>query len=134
MKKTAPKLARKNTTATKTDLKETENRFSNKLKETEERLNKKIDNGLKQTEERLNKRIDRVLKYVRFEIEPLKAFYKEMREFKDKVLDRLDWLIGKYEKFEQEYTIQNEHNSRMLDRIENHEKRIITLEKTSTIN
>lgn len=119
MKKTAPKLARKNTTATKTDLKETENRFSNKLKETEDRL---------------NRRIDRVLKYIKFEIEPFKEFNKEMSVFKNKVLDRLDWLIGKYEKFDQEYTVQSEQNRRILDRIENHEKRITSLEKSSPLN
>ena len=119
MNKSAGKLINKNNLASKTDLKETENRFSNKLRETEERL---------------NKRIDRVLKYIRFEIEPLKEFNKEMREFKNKVLDKMDWLIGKFQKFEEEYMIQNEHNSRTLDRIENHEKRITSLEKSSPLN
>ena len=119
MNKSAQKLINKNNLASKTDLKATENRFSNKLKETEDRL---------------NKRIDRVLKYIKFEIEPLKEFNKEMREFKNKVLDRLDWLIGKYEKFEQEYTVEVEQNRRILDKLENHENRINKIEKSSATN
>ena len=57
-----------------------------------------------------------------------------MREFKNKVLDKMDWFIEKFQKFEEEYMIQNEHNSRTLDRIENHEKRISSLESRKVLH
>ena len=57
-----------------------------------------------------------------------------MREFKNKVLDKMDWFIGKFQKFEEEYMIQNEHNSRTLDRIENREKRISSLESKKVLH
>lgn len=91
----------------------------------ETRLNK----DLKAVEERLNKRIDRVLKYIDFKIQPFEEMRIEFIDFKNKVFDRFDWLIGRYKKFEDEYTIQAEQNKRILDRIENHEIRITNIEK-----
>lgn len=114
------------------DISKLEKKFATKkdFKKTEDRLNKRTG----QVESSINKRIDRVLKYIDFKIKPLEEFRKEMLEFKDKVLDRLDWLIGKYQKFEDEYTIQAEQNRRILDRIENHEKRISSIEKLPSIS
>ena len=84
---------------------------------------------LKDTELRLNTRIDRMTKYVDFELEPVNDFKKEFKDFKNKVFDKLDWLIGKYNKFEAEHTVLTEQNNRTNDKLTNHEKRIFSLEQ-----
>lgn len=84
---------------------------------------------LKDTELRLNKRIDRVTKYVNFEIEPVTDFKKEFKDFKNKVFDKLDWLIGKYNKFEDEHNVLSEQNTRTNNKLDNHEDRIVNLEQ-----
>lgn len=86
-------------------------------------------NDLKESEGRLNKRIDRMTKYVDFEIEPVTDFKKEFKDFKNKVFDKLDWLIGKYNKFEAEHTVLTEQNNRTNDKIDVHEERISGLEQ-----
>jgi len=84
---------------------------------------------LKDTELRLNTRIDRMTKYVDFELEPVNDFKKEFKDFKNKVFDKLDWLIGKYNKFEAEHTVLTEQNNRTNNKINNHEERILSLEQ-----
>ncbi|VVA43372.1 conserved hypothetical protein [Candidatus Roizmanbacteria bacterium] len=86
-------------------------------------------NDLKESELRLNKRIDRMTKYVDFEIEPVTDFKKEFKDFKNKVFDKLDWLIGKYNKFEAEHTVLTEQNNRTNDKLDVHEERISGLEQ-----
>ncbi|MEK7495554.1 MAG: hypothetical protein AAB788_02525 [Patescibacteria group bacterium] len=84
---------------------------------------------LNETESRLNTRIDRMTKYVNFELEPVDDFKKEFKDFKDKIFDKLDWLIGKYNKFEEEHTVLTEQNKRSNSKLDNHEKRIFSLEQ-----
>jgi len=85
---------------------------------------------LKEVEKRLNNRMDRIQRYMDFKINPIENAVAELIGFKNKILDRLDWLIGKYQKFEKEYTVQVQQNKRILDRLENHENRIISIEKS----
>lgn len=115
-----------NGVAMKKDLDGVETRLNRDLKCTEKRLN----GDLRKTEERLNKRIDQVMEYIDFKIKPFEEMSRDFYDFKNKTLDRLDWLIGRYQKFEDEYTIQTEQNKRILDRLENHENRIYTIEKS----
>ena len=68
-------------------------------------------------------------KYVDFEIEPVTDFKKEFKDFKNKVFDKLDWLIGKYNKFEAEHTVLTEQNNRTNDKLDVHEERISGLEQ-----
>lgn len=84
---------------------------------------------LKDSESRLNKRIDRMTKYINFELEPVNDFKKEFNDFKDKVFDKLDWLIGKYKKFEEEHTVLIVQNKRTNSKLDNHEVRIVSLEQ-----
>lgn len=86
-------------------------------------------NDLKESEWRLNKRIDRMTKYVDFEIEPVTDFKKEFKDFKNKVFDKLDWLIGKYNKFEDEHAVLTEQTNRVNGKLDNHEKRIFSMEQ-----
>ena len=112
---------------TDTDVKKLEKTFVSK-----KYFDDKLDvakKDLKDTELRLNKRIDRVTKYVNFEIEPITDFKKEFKDFKNKVFDKLDWLIGKYNKFEAEHTVLTEQNNRTNNKINNHEERILSLEQ-----
>ncbi len=85
---------------------------------------------IKDSERRLNKRMDRMLKYLDFRFKPLEEMSRDFFDFKSKIFDRLDWLIGRYQKFEDEYTVQAEQNKRILDKLDNHENRINTLEKS----
>ena len=87
-------------------------------------------NDLKELEYKLNSRMDRMQKYIDFKINPFEEMHRDFYDFKNKIFDRLDWLIDRYQKFEDEYTIQVEQNKRILDRLENHKNRIDNIEKS----
>ena len=75
---------------------------------------KKTTNGLatkkdlKETEERLDKKINAVKNYFDFQLEPIHEFVKEFKEFKNNIFDKLDWLIGRYRKFDEELAVKTE--------------------------
>ena len=93
--------------ATKKDLEKTELLLKRDFKSTENYLNYKIDS--------LEKKVD--------------EFKEEFVEFKDSVLKSLDWLVGAFKKFNDEHTILAEQNKRSNDKLNNHEKRIFSLEQ-----
>jgi len=81
------------------------------------------------TQEYVDKRFERLFKYLDHRFEPLDKLVNGFDEFKDKVLTNLDWLTGKYRKFEEEHTVLTEQNSRNINKLENHENRITVLEQ-----
>lgn len=72
---------------------------------------------------------DRILNYVNHELEPLKKMSEEFYGFKNGIYDKLDWLIGAFNKFNEKHTTLTEQNSRFDDRLTNHESRLQVLEK-----
>ena len=82
--------------------------------------------------EKHKKDIDRVIEYVnlRFEaIEEIYQFRKEFKEFKESVLKTLDFLVGAYKKFDDEYFLIS-HQLLNVDKIlGKHETRITRLEE-----
>lgn len=95
---------------TKKDLKKTELLLKRDLKSTENYLNYKIDT--------LEKKVD--------------DFKEEFIGFKDSVLKSLDWLVGAFKKFDEEHTVLSEQNKRTNGKLDNHEKRIFSLEQRIT--
>lgn len=83
---------------------------------------KKLELNLKGTENFLNYKINTLEKKVDF-------FKEEFKEFKDSVLKSLDWLVGAFTKFNEEHTVLSEQNKRTNIKLENHGKRIFTLEQ-----
>lgn len=81
------------------------------------------------TKEYVDKRFERLFKYLDQRFEPLDRLVNGFDEFKDKVLINLDWLTGKYKKFEEEHTVLTGQNSRNINKWDNHEKRISSLEQ-----
>ncbi len=81
------------------------------------------------TKEYVDKRFERLFKYLDQRFEPLDKLVNGFDEFKNKVLTNLDWLTGKYKKFEEEHTVLTEQNSRNINELGNHEKRIFSLEQ-----
>ncbi len=79
------------------------------------------------TKEYVDKRFERLFKYLDQRFEPLDKLVNGFNEFKDKVLTNLDWLTGKYRKFEEEHTVLTEQNSRNINKLENHENKITGL-------
>lgn len=84
---------------------------------------------LKDSESRLNKRIDRLSEDIDYKLEPLFEFKEEMANFKDSVLKSLDWLVGAFKKFEEEHTVLTAQNKRTNGKLDNHEARIVSLEQ-----
>ncbi len=84
------------------------------------------------TQEYVDERFKRLFKYLDQRFEPLDKLVKGFDEFKDKVFINLDWLTGKYNKFEEEHTVLTEQNSRNINKLDNHEKRISSLEQRVT--
>ena len=86
-------------------------------------------NELKETELRLNKRMDRLSKDIDYKLEPLIIFKEEFSEFKSSVFKSLDWLVSAFKKFEEEHLVLSEQNKRTSGKLDNHEKRIFSLEQ-----
>ncbi|OGK18672.1 hypothetical protein A3G67_02270 [Candidatus Roizmanbacteria bacterium RIFCSPLOWO2_12_FULL_40_12] len=96
---------------TKTDFTNLRNEFA-----TKKDLKKFVTNTEFRYEiNRLDKRID--------------DFHKEFVEFKDTVLQTLDWLVGAFKDFKDELQILTSRYPDIHDRLDNHEIRITKLEK-----
>ncbi|MBI2641160.1 hypothetical protein HYW87_01015 [Candidatus Roizmanbacteria bacterium] len=72
------------------------------------------------------------MEYIDFKLQPVEKFIAEFGHFKNKVFERFDWLMAKYQKFEDEHTILSSRQININDKLENHEIRISTLEKKHT--
>ena len=58
-------------------------------------------------------------------------FKNEMGKFRDQTYKTLDWLVGAFKKFDEEHTILSGKYSTINIKLDNHEERITTLEKTN---
>jgi len=70
-----------------------------------------------------------LIKYIDFRFEPIEEFRKKFEDFQDRVLRILDWIVKKLEKYDQEYTIMSEKYTVIDEKLEDHESRIVALEK-----
>lgn len=77
--------------------------------------------------------LKRTERYLEYKIEVDKAEAKKFREefvkFKNYVYDKLDWLVGAFQKFNEEHTILSGKYSEVNEKLDNHENRISVLEK-----
>ena len=94
-----------------------------------EDLSRDLSLEIKETEKRLNHRIDIVMEYIDFKLKPMEEMRQDYYDFKDKILVRLDWLIHGFQRLDQELTILNKYVKDSHDRIENHEARLVRLEE-----
>lgn len=81
------------------------------------------------TEEYVDKRFDRLFVYLDSRFEPLEQAVKELLEFKDSVLTKLDKLISIFSRLDQEQVVNSHQYRRPDEKFENHESRIAVLEK-----
>lgn len=81
------------------------------------------------TQEYVDKRFDRLFLYLDNRFEPLEEMKKDFDKFKDKVFISLDWLVNAFKKFDDEHTVLSEQNKRTNGKLEDHEERIISLER-----
>ncbi len=70
----------------------------------------------------------KIKEYIDFKVKPLEDMSIDYYTFKDHVTKTLDWLVGAYQKFDEEYIIMASTHSKMQDILENHEKRIVIIE------
>ena len=77
----------------------------------------------------LDRKLDAVEVYIDHKLEPILEFMKKFEGYHEKVMNKLDWLVAKYQKFDHEYTAASERNNRIDGRLDSHEKRISVLEK-----
>lgn len=64
--------------------------------------------------------------------ERMDKFEQKFEEFKDQVFMKLDWLVGAFQKFDQEHTILTGNYASINGAVDDHEKRITSLEKTTS--
>lgn len=81
------------------------------------------------TQEYVDKRFERLFKYLDYRLEPLDKLVKDIDELNNKISTDLDFLIGKYTKFEDEHAVLTEQTNRVNGKLDNHEDRISTLEQ-----
>lgn len=70
--------------------------------------------------------------YIEEKMKPLEESVKRSEKIWQNVSVTLDWLVGKFTKFDQELTILIARYPDLNDKLENHEKRIQTLEKKTS--
>lgn len=75
---------------------------------------------------------DGLIFYIDQRLKPIEQKLTEFDDFKDQVLSRLDWLIGRYKKFEDEHSILTGRYSDVQVRLDSHDKRIGILEQKSS--
>lgn len=103
----------------------TEKYLDERLGKFKSELNIEID-------KKLIKFRDGLLFYIDEKNKPFEEMSKDFYNFKEQVLSRLDWLIGRYKKFEDEHTILTGSYSDVQVRLDGHEKRIGILEQKSS--
>jgi hypothetical protein len=104
-------------------------KFENRLV-TKEYLDKKIAYFM--TRDDLNNYDKRLKIYLEARFRPLEEMRLDFHDFKEKVLKSLDWLVGKFQKFEDELTILTGKYPEIHKKLENHETRIVKLETKSS--
>lgn len=77
---------------------------------------------IKGTEHYLDHRVNTIEKKI-------DGFVNDFDKLKDWMYDKLDWLVVKYKKFDEEHTVLSSGYSKINEKIENHEGRIAVLEK-----
>lgn len=108
--------------ATKKDLKQFATKDDLKNFVTKDYLEKVLD-------ERFDQFFKRLEVYLDHRFRPLEEMAADYYKFKDYVTDKLDWLVGKYQKFEDEHMILTSQYSSINERLDTHETEIKTLEK-----
>ena len=81
------------------------------------------------TKEYVDKRFERLFKYLDYRFQPLDKLVKDIDELNNKISTNLDFLMGKYTKFEDEHTVLTEQTNRVNGKLDNHEERIFSLEQ-----
>jgi len=78
------------------------------------------------TKEELKSEIKSTENYLNYKIEAARKesqeFIREFHKFKDSTLKTLDWLVGAFKKFEEEYTVIGEQLVRINKRLDQHEQ------------
>lgn len=91
-------------------------------------LEKSLDKRFEMIVAYIDKRFERLFIYLDHRFEPLEKMAEDYPKFKDYVYDKLDWLVGKYQKLDDELTIMSERHFIITDKINNHDGRITKLE------
>ncbi len=110
---------------------------------TKSYLDKKLNTSLNSFEKKIDKKVDNLkiyvdmrfdnfLKYNELKFRMIEKTLNEIKDefikFRDFTYDKLDWLVHEYQKFDQTLTIIDSSYPVLNDRINNHEKRITSLE------
>ncbi|OGK17837.1 hypothetical protein A3G67_02825 [Candidatus Roizmanbacteria bacterium RIFCSPLOWO2_12_FULL_40_12] len=80
-------------------------------------------------DKRLDDRFDRFEKYMDYRFQTIEEILKELLKFNDFATDKLDWLVGKYQKFEDERMILTTQYSSVNKRLDVHETDVKILKK-----
>ena len=91
-------------------------------------LDKKFDDKF----EYLDKKIDKVIHYMNLKFESIEEKLIKLDSINtglERIAKTLDWLVGKYKKFDEEHVILSEQNERINNRLDIHEDRISGLEQ-----
>lgn len=69
---------------------------------------------------RFNEFFNRLVEYLDFRLEPLEEEAKKSAKFRKFTTDKLDWLVGKYTKFEEEHMILTHQQIELNKKLETH--------------
>lgn len=71
-------------------------------------------------EEQFNKLFNRLIIYLDHRFEPLEREMEKNAKFREFAADKLDWLTGKYQKFEEEHMILTHQQIELNKKLETH--------------
>ncbi len=112
----------------------TKNYFDKKLDKyvTKDYFDKKFNTKFSEQNKNIDKKFDAISESIKFELEPIHEFKKKFESFQSQVLNTLDWLVKAFKKFDEEHTILTGKYSKINEKIDNHDQRIVVLEKKVT--
>jgi DNA-binding ferritin-like protein len=89
-----------------------------------------LDQRFAETHKTMDKKFDTMQKYIDIKVNPLEKELEVNRDFREQVLKTLDWLVGAFKKFDEEHTLLSGKYSGIQDRIDDHEERLVHIERT----
>ena len=107
---------------TDVDIKKLEKVFA--TKKGLDSLDNKIDN--------VDKKLDRTINYMNIKFKNIEEKLTKLDSIDtrlESIVESLAWLTGEYKKFGEEYVVASEQTNRVNGKLDNHEKRIFSLEQ-----
>ncbi len=100
---------------------------------TKQYLDKRFIQERKYTQTYIDGKFDALMKYIDFKTEGIEELRSDFAGLKSDMFDKLDWLIGAYQRLDEERIVHAQHHEDINKTTDNHEIRIGQLENHTKV-